>query len=27
LVDEDGTVMFYDDVYGYDKIQLETVRQ
>ena len=22
LVDTDGTIMFYDDVYGYDKMQL-----
>jgi len=27
LVAKDGTVMFYDDVYGYDKIQLDVSKQ
>lgn len=27
LVDKDGTVMFYDDVYGYDKMQLDVSTQ
>jgi murein L,D-transpeptidase YcbB/YkuD len=27
LVDKDGTVMFYDDVYGYDKLQLNLSKQ
>ena len=27
LVGKDGTVMFYDDVYGYDKLQLKLSKQ
>ena len=27
LVDKDGTVMFYDDVYGYDKLQMKLSKQ
>jgi len=27
LVGKDGTVMFYDDVYGYDKLQLNMSKQ
>jgi murein L,D-transpeptidase YcbB/YkuD len=27
LVDTDGTVMFYDDVYGYDALQLKLSKQ
>jgi murein L,D-transpeptidase YcbB/YkuD len=26
-VGQDGTVMFYDDVYGYDKLQLNMSKQ
>ena len=27
LVGKDGTVMFYDDVYGYDALQLKLSKQ
>jgi len=27
LVDKDGTVSFFDDVYGYDKLQLKLSKQ